>query len=95
MNKRALIFIPAIILLATIVLISKPEYRWLIFNVNSAETYAIELLAGKSPKTPDWAIDLVVTKENGLVVFREHGANMIYAFSQDKMPSKEGIAWSY
>lgn len=95
MKKNTLIVIAAFVLTATGYLIAKPEYGWLLVNGYSANNYAVELLAGNSQKTPDWAIDLVVIKENDLVLFSEHNSNKIYAFSPSKAPVKETIVWSH
>lgn len=95
MKRKALFVVSAIILLAAIALIVKPEYGWLIFNGSNAEKYAVELLNGSNPKTPDWAIDLVVIKENGLVQFNEHNSTKVYVYSPNKEPGNEGFSWSH
>jgi len=67
----------------------------LLLNGYSAEKYAYELLAGHNPVTPEWAIDLVVIKENELVQFNEHNSTIIYVYSPNKTPSIEGVSWSH
>ena len=95
MKKKALIVIAVFVLTATASLIAKPEYGWLLVNGYSAKNYAVELLAGKTQKTPDWAIDLVIIKKSEFVLFSEHNSNKIYAFSPSKAPIKETIIWSH
>jgi len=94
MKKITFTVIAALVVLAIVVLAAKPEYKWLLFNGSSAEKYATALLEGDNPKSPDWAIDLTTTTENGVVIFAEHNAEKLYAYSPDGMPEKESINWS-
>lgn len=68
-----------------------PDECWVIVHSKRAEAYALGLLSGDVPKTPDWAIDLVVVRSEGVVAFSRHDSSSIIAYSPTEKPVIENM----
>lgn len=76
-------------------LLVNPNNRWLILNGFQAQAFANEILGGRVGPTPNWAIDMVVISENGVVQFSEHDSDCIYAYSSITAPKTAGVRWKH
>jgi hypothetical protein len=72
-----------------------PDNRWLVLNGVQAQAFANEILVGRVEPTPNWAIDMVVISENGVVQFSEHDPDRIYAYSPVVAPATAGVRWKH
>ena len=97
MKKQKIIITTLSIFIITLLTIFtvKADYWWLIFNSKKAEKYAYTLLSGKNIKTPDWAIDLIIIKNDNLVAFSNHDKENIFAFSPKGTPSTKEQNWNH
>lgn len=73
--------------------ITFPEESWLFVYGNRAAEYSEKMLSGETPPTPEWAINVVVNKAEGIVTFGNHGSSKIFAFSPKGIPQLHGLKW--
>jgi hypothetical protein len=71
------------------------DNRWLVLNGVQAQEFADEVLVGRVGPTPNWAIDMVVISENGVVQFSMHDPSRIYAYSPAAAPKTAGVQWKH
>lgn len=76
-------------------LLVNPDNRWLVLNGVQAQAFANEILVGRVGPTPNWAIDMVVISENGVVQFSAHDPDRIYAYSPAVAPATAGVRWKH
>ena len=94
-NRKTISFIAAIILATIILIATNPAHTWLIVYGSEAEEFANHLLSETNLPSPDWTIDMVVIKKNGIVTFNKHNSNKLYAYSPNIEPKAKNISWSH
>ncbi len=85
----------AVVAVSAAGLLVNPDNRWLVLNGVQAQAFANEVLVGRVGPTPNWAIDMVVISENGVVQFAEHDPDRIYAYSPATAPTNAGVRWKH
>jgi hypothetical protein len=92
-SKRILIAIIVVLGLGAALLAAPEKYRWLVLNQSRAEALAAELLSGRIQPVPEWAWDLVVVREDGVVIYAPHDPAWLVAFSPGGRPSFNRLKW--
>ena len=95
-QKATYIFLSMILAFVVLVL-SSQHSRWLILNGIAATELSNNILNQEAPKTPDWAIDLVIISsiKGQTVKFSEHHSEFTYVYSPVKEPVSSRFNWQH
>ena len=85
----------AVVAVSAAGLLVNPDNRWLVLNGVQAQAFANEVLVGRVGLTPNWAIDVVVVSENGVVQFSEHASHRIYAYVPIVAAATTRVRWKH
>lgn len=98
MNIRKVTYIfLALFLTGGALTLSNQHSRWLAFNGMAASKLSNQLLSHKTPKTPDWAIDLVIVSnpKEQTVSFSGHHSEFTYVYSAKQEPLLSNYKWRH
>ncbi len=93
--RKASMLISAVFIIVFVALLSNSHFRWFLINGYSATELSKQMLSQSQTKTPDWAIDLVITSSinEQYVVFSQHASNYSYMYSENNYTNLPGYTW--